>query len=399
MNTSYTILNPHVSDFWARPLAFVVVKRKPLKKYGYLINVPVSKGQRVNVLVNGSNSGLIPDKIFKLVPGFLRLLWLRIEMRLWLKYNDLKGKVNIHYSPKEIQERQALVFVCFRNHAFPQSLKKSCEEFKASIGHLSHYFQAPEQYSNGVKDISNLYLASDTDVSNNPFFKRYFSWYTKPMVILPFAVSDRFVVKKEYESRYSKAIATGTFHMIEHDASGHYFAALREFANAATVHPLRRTIFEKKEEVRPYIDCYCYPYFESHVKKKKLLDYLLPKKLRVQQSSYFSFDIVDKYNDYKYAIVGEEFYNGLPGIGAFEAMVCGCVLIGHPDCYKGTGLLEGEHYLPHRNELNDIVQTIESANQQQEKMKSISQKASLYVRAKYSADNLTREFDRIIFSL
>ena len=399
MNTPYTILNPHVSDFWARPLAFVLVKRKPLKKYGYLISVPVSRGEKVNMLVNGAHSGLIPDKVFKILPGILRFLWLRVEIKLWLKSNDLKGKVNIYYSPEKIKDKQALVFVCFRNHAFPKALQKSCRHFKISIGHLSHYFQTPAEYSSAVKDIPNFYLASDVDVSANSFFQKYFSWYTKPIVLLPFAVSDRFVIKKEFEKRQAKAVATGTFHMIEHDASAHYYAALRKFANANTVHPLRRKIFEKKEEIKKWIDCYCYPYFESNVKKKKFLDYVLPKKLRVQQATYFSFDIVDKYNDYKYAIVGEEFYNGLPGIGAFEAMACGTVLIGHPDCYKGTGLIEGEHFLPHHNDLHEIINTIELANQQKDRIKTISQRAASFVKEKYNPVNLTEEFTRSISSL
>jgi hypothetical protein len=392
MDVPYTILNPHISDFFGKPLAFVLLKRRALKKYSYLIDVPVSQGQNVNIMVNGANSGIIPDSLFRKMPLFLRSRWLRYEMSLWLKHNDLKGKVTIHYSPDSIPGRSTLFFLCYRNFYFPNDLQKTCAAFPRAIGHLSHYYLHPAGYSKAVKSIPNLWLASDVDVSGNAFFRHFFPWYQKEIKVVSFAVGDRFTAHVPFENRKAKAVATGTFHMIEAENFNNQLQDLKAFSPTNTIHPLRRGIFENKEKLQDFIDCFCFPYFESEMKEKKWYHRFIPKKYKVTQASYFSFNIVDKYNEYRYAIVGEEYYNGIPGIGAFEAMACGTVLIGHPDCYAGTGLQEGIHYLPHHNNTDDIAATIRKANQEPEPIKQMAERAALLVKEKYKPVALWQAF-------
>jgi len=396
MGVPYTILNPHISDFFGKPLSFVLLKRRALKKYSYLIDVPVAEGEKVNILVNGANSGLIPDSLFRKMPLFLRKQWLRYEMKLWLKHNDLNGKVNIHYSPAAIQDKSTLFFLCYRNFHFPKDLQKTCAAFAQVIGHLSHYYLHPSGYSEAVKDIPNLWLASDADVSGNAFFRHFFPWYQKEIKVVPFAVGDRFVVKTPFESRKQKAVATGTFHMIETDTFANQLQDLKAFADTNTIHPLRRAIYERKEDLSEFIDCFCFPYFETEMKEKKWYHPFIPKKYKVTQASYFSFNIVDKYNEYRYAIVGEEYFNGLPGIGAFEAMACGCILLGQQDCYAGTGLQKGVHFLAHDNSVEEIIELIKDANASTEKMKTMSAEAACFVKKNYAPAALYQAFLQII---
>ena len=390
METNYTILNPHISDFFGLPLAFMLLKRRALKKYSYLIDVPVSQGKKVNILVNGANSGLIPDPLFRKLPLFMRKQWLRYEMKLWLKHNGLQGKVDVHYSSSGIKDKNTLFFLCYRNFSFPTDLQKSCAAFSQAIGHLSHYYLHPTGYSRALKGIPNVSLASDVDVSENAFFRQYFPWYRKEIKVVPFAIADRFVPKVPFESRKPKAVSTGTFHMIETETFNNQLPELKAISN--TIHPLRRSIFENKEKLQDFIDCFCFPYFESEMKEEKWYHRFIPKRYKVTQASYFSFNIVDKYNEYKYAIVGEEFYNGIPGIGAFEAMACGTVLIGHPDCYKGTGLEPNVHFLPHHNDLEEIKTSIQEANKEPQKMQQMGERASAYVKENLNPVVLQKKF-------
>src|SRR5690349_3958349 len=276
----FTILNPHVSDFFASPLSFILLKRRPLRKYGYIFDLSVAEGKKVDILINNAFSGLIPDKIFRKMPGFMRTAWLKIELRYWLKHNGLKGKVNVHFNSKTISDRRVLLFLCYRNYLNPKKLKETCSQFQQVIGHLTHYYATPSGYSRAVRDIPNLTLASDADVSKNNFFRHFFPWYKREMIIIPFAVYDRFKVQQPFEERKSKAVATGTFHMLELDANEGHLTDLKEYAKANTVHPLRRLIYENKEKFAKYVDCYCYPFFESNVKKKKWYERVLPKKLQ-----------------------------------------------------------------------------------------------------------------------
>lgn len=396
MEVPYTILNPHVSDFFGKSLAFVVLGRRALRKYGYLIDVPVAEGKKVHLLVNGAHSGLVPDAVFQKAPAFLRRQWLRYEMRLWLKHNDLKEKVVVHYSAATIPDRSTLFFLCYRNFGFPLALQKTCASFAKAIGHLTHYYLHPAGYSQAVKGIPNLWLAADVNVRDNAFFKHFFPWYKKEMLVVPFAVGERFRPQVPFEERKPKAVATGTFHMIETNVFANQLQDLKAFAQTNTVHPLRRELFEQKEELKEHIDCFCAPYFETEMKNTVWYHRFIPKKYKVTQASYFSFNIVDKYNEHRYAIVGEEFYNGFPGIGAFEAMACGAVLIGHPDCYRGTGLEEGVHYLPHHNDTAEIVSTIKSANTQPQQIREMAERATAEIKSRFSPKALWQQFMQLI---
>ena len=74
---------------------------------------------------------------------------------------------------------------------------------------------------------------------------------------------------------------------------------------------------------------------------------------RVAQKKYFSINIVDLYNQHRYAIVGEEL-SGFPALGAIEAMACGCVLIGQAEYYVGLGLAPWIHFVPFDGNIESI---------------------------------------------
>ncbi|MDB5251205.1 MAG: glycosyltransferase [Flaviaesturariibacter sp.] len=395
----FTILNPHVSDFFGSPLSFKLLKRRALRKYGYLLDEHIAAGHKVDVLVNNAFSGLIPDSIFRKLPGAVRSQLLRAELKQWVEHNQLEGKVTVHFSPDTIPDKNILLFLCYRNYLNPAMLRETCRHFSVAIGHLTHYYATPGDYSRAIEGIPNLLLASDVDVTGNTFFRHFFPWYRKPMLVIPFAVYPRFQVVRRFDERKPKAVATGTFHMLELDASHNHLTDLKTYAGARTVHPVRREIYERKEELADTIDCYCFPYFETNVTKKKWYQRLLPKKLQVAQSSYFSFNIVDKYNEYKYVIVGEEYYNGIPGVGAFEAMACGCVLLGNRTCYAGTGMEDGVHYLGHDNSIEEINALISGGNADPARMLTISKNASALVHSRYAPQALYTQFVHLIQTL
>jgi hypothetical protein len=376
----FTILNPHISDFYSMPLAFKYVKRRALKKYGYIFDEAKANNEKVSILINGAASGLIPDKLFGLVPAFLRKFWLKYEIKQWIKLNGFEGLVDVHYSTDSIANKHTLFFLCYKNFKQSAALQKAAASFKHAVAHLSHYYLHAKEYSEAVKNIPNVVLACDADVTHNKYFKHFFPWYSKPMLIVPFAVYDRFKQTTPLAQRLPKAVATGTFHMIELDGADTQFANLKNFANATSAHPLRRNIYEQKESLTNYIDCYCYPYFEQNVNANKgFWAKLKPKKLRVSQSSYFSFNIVDKYNEYQFVIVGEEYYNGLPGVGAFEAMACGTILLGNKECYEGLQMQNEVHFITHDNDLQTIKQLIDTYKAQPAVLEQISSHAKSYV--------------------
>ena len=337
----YTLLNPHIIDFVAEPIFYKWIKRRPLKKYGYLISESIKKYGHINILVDSGTSGFVPMKIYIQLPFFLRKMLSKIEISIWKKRNAFGKEVCVFYSPEKIQDKKVLVFFNYKHYKNGDALIKSCSYFKHSIGHLSHYHNSTALQSSVLKKISNIRLAADVDISDNIYFKKYFEWYKKNIFILPFAVEDRFVDNTKWETRTDKILSVGTFHYFEEEYLEGRNNGLEEFyetSKAKALHPLRRDIFERKDQFKKEIDCMNSPYLEVST-QKSIWKMLLPSNTFTGQKEYFSFNIVDKFNDHKFVIVGEELITGLPGIGTFEALACGCIVIGDKSAY-GNGCYE-----------------------------------------------------------
>jgi hypothetical protein len=392
----YVILNPHISDFISEPLAFKYIKRRPLKKYGYLITEAVKKWGKVEVLADSSATGLLPLRLYLLLPLFIKKIITRTEIYFWRKRNGFGNNVIVHFSPATITDKSILLFFGYKNYKNPRGLIKTCSSFAKNIAHLSHYHGDSKLLSDTLQQINNIYVAADADVSDAAMFKNFFSWYQKPVILFSFDVAARFKKTKEVSARLPMAVATGTFHYIKEAAENGTNQAVVDFyksTGAIALHPLRRLLYESREKYAGVIECLCSPYNE---KSRNIFSLLLPQKLFAAQKKYFSFDIVEKYNSCKFAIVGEELYNGLPGIGAFEAMACGTILLAYTPCYSGMGLEENVHYLAHDNNLDNIAALIETQSSNTTLLQKISENAQEWVNKNMHAESI---FNRLVQQL
>jgi hypothetical protein len=372
----FTVLNPHLSDFFATPLSFILFKRRSLKKYEYIIKNDDLPLGAISYLFDGQSSSLVPDKVFSLFPSFLRKRLLRIEIAKWKKINNVHDNIQCYFNVEDAPATNSLFFLCYRNYKNKAGLEKAAAHFKHSIAHLTHYYAFPVEYSNAIKDIKNIRIAADANVQLNSFFRQYFSWYNKAILDVPFAIGERFSIHKNYGDRENKAIATGTFHMLENDVATNDPNCFEIKKISNTIHPMRRALFENRNELVEYVDVFCKPFYEKNITKANTTK--VSNKMQASQSAYFSFDIVEKYNQFKFAVIGEEAFVGLPGIGSFEAMACGCVLFAKKDCYEGTGAKEGVHYLSYDDNIDSLIKSIKE-NINNPRLEEISRNANQFV--------------------
>ena len=113
-----------------------------------------------------------------------------------------------------------------------------------------------------------------------------------------------------------------------------------------------------------------------------------------QQKKYFSFNMVEKFNDFKMCLVGEEIL-GVPGIGFVEGMSCGCAYIGQKlGYYEDYGMQEGVHYIGYDGTLEDLKAKITYYQQpeNQEELERIANAgyefAQKHFRGEYVAEQL-----------
>lgn len=345
--------NPHVDDFLAEPPHYKLIGRRPLKKYGFVLDEEISWNGKVNVLVDGTISAFIPGRLFVMLPKPVRAWVAGLEYDLWVRKNRLERKVT-RITDSVRADDAILIAFSYKNATTGFSLRESTlKGYKAVVFHLSHYFISTRQKAENLEKLSNVWLAGDSDITDHAYFRHFFPWYRRPFLVMPFSVSARFRATKSFGERQSRCVATGTFHDLAQERPRRLYADYQAATGLSTYHPLRKAVHEGSNKVRPWIEARTSPYRAS--KNPPRLKWW--RHLRVAQKDYFAVDIVKLYNDFKCAAVGEE-RSGFPALGAFEAMACGCVLIADASCYNGLGLKAGVHFLAYDGTLDGLLAKI-----------------------------------------
>lgn len=368
--------NPHVDDFLAEPLQFRILKRRPLKKYGFMIDEARLSGDTINVLVDATSSGVVPEALFHRMPSWLRIAFSKLEFLLWKKVNRFGKEVRQVAIPEGNVEDVLLTF-SYKSATGEFALRETTfEKYHAVVFHLSHYFLSTSEKSRNIRKLRNAYLAGDSDITNIAYFQKFFGWYSKPFLVLPFAVGARFLNKQPWSSRDTRAVATGSFHDLRLERPAYKYIDFMEATGEATYHPVRQALHNASADLCNDLDCRVSPYRNYG---EGVLDRFL-RHFAVAQKHYFSINMVDLYNKHRYAIVGEEL-SGFPALGALEAMACGCILIADPEYYVGLGLIPQIHYLAYDSGIENLLQKLRES--QSESYENISIDASEYVRAEF----------------
>jgi len=376
-----TLLNPHADDFVSTPVSFWLVGRRGLGKYRYLLDEPVRRGRRVSILVDGTLSSLIDQSRFARLPRWLRAVILRLEIFFWLRHNELTDKIDVHWSLETIRDRRAIYVFSYKSCVGDFNRRQPIiAAFDHAIVNLSHYFIRTREKADNIVKLSNVRLHADSDLSRNAYFQNFFP-KPPPVIVLPFAVSERFAARRTFAERSPKCAATGSFHNLQDEEPRAYYRDFITFFRTDTYHPVRKLLYQRRAEIGDWLECRISPYREMEGKNRlgsrprKMLG------LDVVQSDYFSFDIVDFYNQHCFAIVGEEL-SGAPAVGFFEAMACGCVLLGAKGgFYDGLGLTPGIHYFEHDGTVESIQAAIFGASKNPKHLADVAHAGLDYVGA------------------
>ncbi len=374
-----TLLNPHADDFIKRPVSFWLARRRALKKYEYLVDEPTARGETVDILIDGTQSSLLSDSVLMRLPRWLRLTLLRIEIATWMSINDPNDKLVVHWSPDTIKNRSFLYLFSYKScvGAFQQR-RAAIEKFEQKIINLSHYFIRTKEKANNIASLQNVCLVADSDIRESPYFQRFFP-ADRPIIVLPFAINGRFAPRKALSERRGICAATGTFHNLNEELPKSYYRDFLDFYKSDTYHPVRKVLYSAKDELSSWLTCRISPYREMDARAAPLARVMRWLRLDMLQTKYFSFDIVDFYNNHKFAIVGEEL-SGFPVVGFFEAMACGCVMLGQEGSfYKGLGLRANVDYLTHDGTIAGIHSVIEQTMNLPVRIEDVSRAGLAYI--------------------
>jgi glycosyltransferase involved in cell wall biosynthesis len=247
--------------------------------------------------------------------------------------------------------------------------------------------------------------------SNSSYFRHYFNWYDKEVLILPFVAQSRFQNNIAFEKRINKVLSTGTNtqKMKEDD--------FISFFHTDILQPMRSEIIENIDLLKNYIDPMINNLQSSNItiihKEKsnlskfkyflfsdlaRLIKLILKGFFNIKldnlknDSNYYKVDIVEKYNSYKMFIVPEEII-GVPGIGFIEGMNCGCAYIGvDGPMYNDLGMIAGTHFISYDGTMDDLKTKIDYYQKNEKVLEKIAMNGYQFAKNNFDPNKIANSF-------
>lgn len=382
-------VNLHGNEMLVKTLNKYIFKQSVAIKHKYLLDYLLKREDiQVCSYINKAGFSLatnLPAPIMK----FLNLFRF-IEHKIVMHKNGI-GCKNIKVLKNVNQIKKDDIAILYR-HGYTQLIdadKISCFKVVSMI-----HFWGTESESECLKKVAPDYLVNESDLSKySEIFKRYYPWYKKDFIVHPFVFAPRFCKKKPFSKRINKAFATGT---ITYKDSQEFLAVYGNPCNQ----PARKQIKDHAKELEDMIYCTSSDYSENSKKVEVKYNNPLAKFYRAlhykmfesQQKAYYSFDMVESFNNYKMCIVGEEIL-GVPGIGFVEGMACGCAYIGQTlGYYEDLGMKAGIHYIGYDGTLDDLKAKITYYQQpeQQEELERIANSGYEFVHDNFNGESAAK---------
>lgn len=278
-----------------------------------------------------------------------------------------------------------------------------CTDNYRGIGNI-HAFKALSMlHFHGKKEenalIENANIScyfNEVDLSKSSELFRKYYFVNRPWIVLPFVFAERFVNNKPFSERKTKCFSTGTITYKNHE----------EFISVygdPCDQPARKFVKDNPDFFKDTVDCYSSDYLEDNPGKEYVpgefplvrLYKKIYNRLHVgKQKKYYSFNMVEKFNEYKMHFLGEEVL-GVPGIGYVEGMACGSAYIGlDSPMYRDLGLIPGVHYITYDGTKEGLRKTVEfwQHPENQIELEKIAKRGCEYVRQNFCGKKVAEQF-------
>ncbi|MEX1997133.1 MAG: glycosyltransferase [Candidatus Andersenbacteria bacterium] len=395
------LANPHV-HFYAKTVRNALIHNPHITKYAFVRDYYLkNKTKDVGILLDGTRSSLNELGVRF---TYLGRIFTYVEYVLWCLLNGLNPlQCKVYFGVGALDPKHDIIlnFAHTSLDEFPRNTEvNTFHQYSGLVfTHLTHYFRSTEKIAENVRRIKHNILVAENNLVSNGYF-RYFFPEEKQVYHLPFSFPSRFKKRKPFAKRVNKCFAVGTTSRVGPEYE-------RFFGKDPSIHPMRNLIYQKRNEVTPWIDSYISDFDDvrriSQIQsqdsalarwaKKHLPHILLTKLFPNHLTRYFQFDIVEKYNDYRMFVSPEEAC-GLPSVNAIEGMACGTALVAIDDLmYTALGLVPGVHYITYKqNDLDDLLKIVEYYQAHPQELQRIADAGCTFVREHFNPEAVAQIF-------
>lgn len=386
-------INLHGNEFLVKTLNKIIFGQSAAVKHKYLLDYLLKRDDiEVCSFITKRGLSLSYTTQNPILQSFRFL-----EHKKVLKENGIdKKKITLIKKESDIRPDDILVCYCYYG---PTQIcfdkRPNCIRVISQIHFGTAHSKLQEEF-----DPDAMYNESDLKKYSG-MWRRDLPWFKNEFITMPFVFQDRFKRIKPFKDRKTKAVGVGTIT---------YMHNITNFYGDPCAQPARRNCRELGKERSDLIDSFNFDYLEDQQEKKekptnnpivKIYRRLQSKATTGHQKQYFSFDMVEKFNDYKIAVVGEEIM-GIPGIGFVEAMACGCAYIGQTvGYYEDYGMKEGVHYIGYDGSKEDLIAKLEywEKPKNQDALEKIANTGYEFIHNNFNKDVVARNLTDKLLSI
>ena len=389
-------INLHANEFLVKTLNKYIWKQSCAFKHKYFLEYLLSNPEIEVCNYINEDGFTLAKSLTRPIMWFLKKLRFA-ENRFVMRKNGLSRNQIKVIRKNEI--RSTDIVIGYRHVPCSLTDMGDINAFKAvSMIH----FHGEQSDSDLIAKANPHVLFNESDLTEySEIFKRYYSWFTGKSIVHSFVAAPRFDRFKPFSERENRCFSTGTITYKHHPE-------FKEVYGNPCDQPTRKQILVNADGLEQYVACYNSDYLEDTDMKKYLPeDSKLEHYKKVwynmrhtgQQKKYFSFNMVEKFNDFKMCLVGEEIL-GVPGIGFVEGMSCGCAYIGQKlGYYEDYGMQEGIHYIGYDGTLEDLKAKITyyQQPQNQEELERIANAGYEFAQKHFRGDFVAKELlDKLV---
>lgn len=391
--------NLHCNCFLLNPFWYCITRRPQGKKHENLLKYLVDHNYKIYIYITPKGTSI--PKRWKILEA--SKMWKKIECLLTCKLNHIPLKsVRIIDDLKFMKPEDIYICYLFYTENRGELLKQISSYKVMDLNHLYAYIPQTKYLSD-----SDCLVAESNIFSHSDLVKSIKEFDAKDYVhiIKPYTFQERFCNNKSFAQRKNKAVATGTWRLLQREKR---FNLFREVYHSNYLFPMRREIYIHKEELKQYIDSVITKFPDDDMvddkSKFRIVNWMRKQKEKYvinnrMQTKYRSFDMPSLYNDYKMAVVPEDM-TGFPAIGFVESMASGCAFIGK-ECwiYDELGMQSGIHYIGYDGTLKNLAEKIAYYQIHQEELEKIARTGCQYVHENFNGNKVAEDFYKQIIQL
>lgn len=215
---------------------------------------------------------------------------------------------------------------------------------------------------------------------NSDFFNFCYPEYNGKVVSLPFGYAERFCYQKPFAERQKLAVGLGCINLMrDQKLSDEQTREMRSFfPDRIYQHEVRAFLRDNEKDFEECIKCY----FPSD-----------------EQQKDFSYDAVERMNDYQ-MFINDAGFSGFPPGRTYEGIASGCVMVAaESEIYSDLGFINGINYIGYpEGNYDEMRRRINYYIQHQDELYMIQQE-SMKLAKKFDYCHIIAEFSKKIDNL